>query len=356
MQTKNRLTFLITSIVLMSLFAPFSVHPIQATNKRTIKVMTQNLYFGADLTPVITAPDLTIFITQATYAWMNAQNTNIPARMVAIAAQIEEQQPDLIGLQEVAMWRKGVLFSPDPATSIEADFLGLLLNALEERGLSYQVVAYASGFDTEVPLPVLGIDGRLSIADVILARADLPTSELKLSNPMTGSYQNTLTLPTPAGPISLARQWASVDVKVRGKSFRFVSTHLEPYHPLVRAAQAQELLNAHAGRWAPNIFVGDFNSVPGSIGDAAQALIDSGFQDAWAVRNTSEPGYTCCQNTDLLNPASQLNRRIDLILAAPDFYVLAVDRAGENPENKTGSGHWPSDHAGVTAALLLEGE
>ncbi len=356
MKIQNRFALVTILGLLVSLFILLPVSPVRAENKRISTVMTQNLYFGADLTPVISAPDLPTFITEATIAWINARNTNIPARMDAVAAQIQAKRPHIVGLQEVAMWRTGPLFDPAPATAIESDFLNLLLDSLENRGLAYQVVAYASGFDTEVPLPALGFDGRLSIADVILARTDLPASELFLSNPQTGRYQTILTLPSPAGPISLSRQWASVDVKIRGKSFRFVSTHLEPYHPLVRSAQAQELLGIHSSSGLPVVYVGDFNSVPGVAGDAAQILIDSDLQDAWMAQYPALPGPTCCQDAHLLNQFSQLSRRIDLVLVTPDFDVLAADIVGDEENDKTPSGHWPSDHAGLVTTIILEAD
>ena len=108
------------------------------------------------------------------------------------------------------------------------------------------------------------LDVRLTVSDVLLARRGLKTADLKLSNPLSGTYSISLTLPTPVGAIPfLSRQWASVDVKIRGKSFRFITTHLEAFEPRVRVAQAQELLAGPAATSLPTIVVGDFNSQPG---------------------------------------------------------------------------------------------
>jgi hypothetical protein len=38
------------------------------------------------------------------------------------------------------------------------------------------------------------------------------------------------------------------------------------------------------------------------------------FEDAWKKAHPNKPGFTCCQDQNLLNAASKLNHRIDLIL------------------------------------------
>ena len=51
----------------------------------------------------------------------------------------------------------------------------------------------------------------------------------------------------PSGAVQ--RGWTAADVMVRGsRPFRFVNTHLEAFHPLIRAAQAAELIDRPPGR------------------------------------------------------------------------------------------------------------
>jgi hypothetical protein len=50
---------------------------------------------------------------------------------------------------------------------------------------------------------------------------------------------------------------------------------------------------------------------------------------------------------------SILNDRRDFVLFRGSFQVLRADLVGADPANRTTSGLWPSDHAGVLAKLEL---
>ena len=80
-------------------------------------------------------------------------------------------------------------------------------------------------------------------------------------------------------------------------------------------------------------------------------FLDYGPQqdDLWAGPG---PGYTCCQAEDLTNPVSQLYERIDIVFTRN--IALAAGRSiliGDSPAERTPSGLWPSDHAGVVTRL-----
>jgi endonuclease/exonuclease/phosphatase family metal-dependent hydrolase len=102
----------------------------------------------------------------------------------------------------------------------------------------------------------------------------------------------------------------------------------------------------------PVIYVGDLNSPADGTGTTYNNAIAAGFVDAWSQAGVGD-GSTCCQADDLLNPNSMLSSRIDFILFRGDFTVRSVDVVGEDPANRTPSGLWPSDHAGVVATLRL---
>ena len=54
-----------------------------------------------------------------------------------------------------------------------------------------------------------------------------------------------------------------------------------------------------------------------------------------------------------MNPTSQLTTRVDLVLLKGNIQVLDIRRVGEQPGDRTASGLWPSDHAGVIATLKI---
>ena len=325
-------------------------HPF--AGDRQVTVMTQNLYLGTDLAPIFTAPSLPVLFARVGAGWAQVQSNDFPARAQAIADEIAAAKPDLVGLQEAELYRTDV--PPDgsatPAETVAYEFIDLLVDALAQLGLSYERVATFRGTDIELPagLPPT-LDVRFTDRVSLLARTDEKTADLKLSNPQSGTYPTELPLTTVFGAISVPRGWASVDVKIRGKSFRFVTTHLEAFSPLVRNAQAAELLAGPADTGLPVVAVGDFNSGPGGDPTAYGFLTAGGLSDAWP----GGPGLTCCHATDLHDPSPALTKRIDLVLTNGGFETVSADVVGEELGDRTPTGLWPSDHAGVVATLRL---
>ena len=124
---------------------------------------------------------------------------------------------------------------------------------------------------------------------------------------------------------------------------------------MVQVAQANELLAGPAGTPLPLVFVGDYNSPADGTGSATyDNLIAAGFQDAWSEVHPGELGYTSTQNADLMNPTSLLSERIDLVLHRGGLSAISAELVGENPADRTTSGLWPSDHAGIVATLIPE--
>lgn len=336
--------------------------PIPFQGNRTVTVMTRNLYVGADVGVLLTAPPAEIPF-RAAELFQNVLGTDFPARVQALADEIATKQPDLIGLQEVSLFRiqsPGDLLSGNtPATTVVLDFLAVLRSALSDRGLAYTVVAQVTNFDLEVPIFTGSAtldDIRLTDMDVILARADLKTSDLKLSNPQKGNFTAQLLIPLAGQFVAIPRGWAAVDVKVRGKSFRFVTTHLESFSSFIQVIQGYELLLGPAKTDLPVVMVGDFNSDAEPTGTGPdktptyQNLINAGFVDAWSQAGLG-PVFTCCQAANLQSVPSSLNERIDLVLFHGQFTVTDADIVGEGLADRTSSGLWPSDHAGVVATL-----
>jgi hypothetical protein len=281
------------------------------SSNRIVPVMTQNVYWGANLEALIPAP--TPANVEATFA--KVQTTDFPARAQALALEIANVQPMLIGLQEVALWRSQTpgdfllgQFAPNAAT-VEYDFLEILLDELNALGMAYVAVVVVPSFDAE--LPGIGRDLRVTDREVILARADLPPGEFQLSNPQGGIFAAATPVPLPLPPpfnvLPFHRGWCSADVKHRGKSFRFITTHLDNLYAPVQVAQANEILAGPANADLPVVLVGDFNSAADGTGFATATygnLNAAGFLDVWTETNQTIPGFTIGQNELLDNPTS----------------------------------------------------
>jgi endonuclease/exonuclease/phosphatase family metal-dependent hydrolase len=330
-----------------------------------LAVMTRNLAFGTDLGPIVAATTEFEFVTAVENAFTEAQATDFPSRASAWADEIERARPDLIGLQEAALWRiqAPADFSRTPnATTIEADLVGLLLAELRSRDLRYEVVIAQTGYDIEAPglFPTGFVDVRLTQRVVILARK---SAGLKLANARGGQYAAYVTVTTISGvPVALPWAWASVDVTRNGRSFRFATTHLDAISSVAQQLQADEFLTGPGSTTLPIVWVGDFNSnAEGTVVTGVppatatyESIIAAGYSDAWSARHPSHPGFTCCQAINLLNPTSTLTERVDLVLTRGPFHVGKASLVGDEASDRLPSGLWPSDHAGVVVTLELE--
>ena len=272
-----------------------------------------------------------------------------------MAAEIELTRPELIGLQEVSVWRTGPFGGP--ATTVTFDTLQSLLDALSARGLHYTPISILTEFEAEAP-SALGINIRFTDRDVILARTDLNVSDLTLSNVQAQHFTTNLMFITPVlGPLTIPRGWISVDGKTRGKRFRFVTSHLESFHPGIQAVQASELVQTACNTTLPVIVAGDLNTDSPS-GDPAQnagyqVFLSSAFSDIWTLFHAGEIGNTWPLHTGDSVTAATPTQRIDLVLfrgaVGPDEVELIGNRSsGGTP------GLWASDHAGVVASFDLK--
>jgi endonuclease/exonuclease/phosphatase family metal-dependent hydrolase len=328
--------------------------------QRDVTVMTRNLYFGASLDPVLLAPDFPGVVGAVTQVWMDVQATDFDARVVGLADEIEAAKPDLIGLQEAALWRiqtDGDLLEGGTvaATEVVYDFVEMLRTELRARGLRYKVAVSQDLLDVELP-NAFGEDIRLTDRDVILVRRRKKgRGPIKILRRSRGEFDTVLELPVggEGGPvIAIKRGWVAVDAKVKGKRFRFVNAHLEDViAPPIQEAQANELIAGPLDWKRPVICVGDFNSDALGGGTASyDMLLDSGLVDSWSTPGGATWGHAA----DLRNPTPNLTERLDLVLHDGTFAVKSVDVIGEELEDMTESGLWPSDHAGVIATFSLK--
>jgi endonuclease/exonuclease/phosphatase family metal-dependent hydrolase len=344
--------------------------PAEAWTKRSTKVtvMTRNLYLGTDLIPIASQPSEAAFEQAATRGFNNVKATDFRKRATLLAREIKRRRPDLIGLQEVALWRTG---PKDGVRSNERtvafDWLALLRRALRRAGLRYRVGGVQREFDLSAPTSA-GFDVRLTMRDAILVKR---RPGLEVLRRRGENFKNLLVFPIPALGISVPvkRGWVYADLKLGHRRFRFVDTHLEAYGASFRLAQARELIAhggpAHSGRRL--ILVGDLNSDPkGDLSGMDEpapydALTAFGLRDTWRLVHPQNKGYACCLKhkgadglPDLRDPPPfPADQRIDHVLIGGRVRALAAHRVGLDPRNRTASGIWPADHGGVVTTLRL---
>lgn len=363
----NRLFLVRWSVLsLLALFVPATGCRDGDDGDARLVVMTQNVYFGFDVGPIMAAssPDEIPILTAQAFQQLLA--TDFPARAAAIADKIAVARPHLVGLQEVALYRiqspgDAVLGGAIPAETVLFDHLEILLAALAARGLDYRVAGKIQNVDAELPMivgtdPLAFDDLRLTDFDVVLARPDVSVSNVTAANFTARAFVPSLGLEIPRGYVAL-------DATVTGRAYRFANTHLEdtPFED-VQLAQAQELAAALDTGTRAVVLVGDFNS-PAPAGGTYAFLGSRGFVDTWTLnaKPGEGEGLTWGHDPDLANEADTLTMRIDFILARPSagrdparsLTAVFAEVWGDDPDERTATGLWPSDHAGVIARFLL---
>jgi endonuclease/exonuclease/phosphatase family metal-dependent hydrolase len=311
----------------------------------SIRVATYNLYLGADVTVVFSVTDAEDLASKAKVVLDQVVATDFPARADAVARILVDEQVDLVGLQEVARWSREVPGDDGGVgTEVWLDFLVELLDALRRAGQEFAVHACTANFRGGAQ-----VEGHEAMAvlghNVVLVRRG---SGVRVTGERTGDFSRTLdvTTPMPGLVLNVARSWGWVDAEIEGKPFRFVNTHLEAWHEEVRNTQRDELLGVLGEVDVPVVLVGDFNATPDRVG------MPDEYVDAWAVAGTGGEGLTCGGNADLVAGSSCLAVRIDYVWVrgARAVWCRVV---GARPEDRTPSGLWPSDHAGVVAEIAL---
>ena len=323
-------------------------HPAPAADQAL--VMSRNLYLGADLMPLaIYGKDpaqVGNFSKTVSWVWGNVGKTGWNTRVRGLAKELKTKRPDLVGVQEAALWLKSTTPTGKPK-KVVYDYLASLLREAKRQGITYRVVGYQNEFDFTVPTS-LGYRLRFVQRDAILARTNTPW---KLGRATKAHYRETFKVDTPVGTANSLRGWLAANgTGPHGQKFRFVTTHLEAYGDAIRNTQAGELVASGLRTSLPTILVGDMNSDPGELGasgDAYRTLVSGGMNDAFGT-----PVPTDGQDGMLRNPTSQLSHWIDHIMTRGAWTPTGTWTVGDQPGDRVG-GLWPSDHAGILARLQL---
>jgi endonuclease/exonuclease/phosphatase family metal-dependent hydrolase len=320
-----------------------AVDPGNAGGNKLVKVLTRNLYIGADITPFIKGEPG----SSPAAIWDTIQATDYPKRSSALADEIAAAKPDVVGLQEAYRFVVTVYQDGVPVWGTTIDYLDILLAQLAARGTPYRPVVAAARLDLPVPLSsdvVVGVTDR----DAILVRDDL-----EAANGAAHLFTYLAPLPELFGGGQVPRGWTEVDVKARGSWFHFVNAHLEigdtAQLAYLQNLQAMELVGSLPAN-GPTILVGDFNG-DANASSATYATLASALSESAPAGAPA----TCCQLERLDNTASVLDERVDLVFFRGPVTAEGATLVGAVPAfpESAGAPYWASDHAGVLATLRV---
>jgi endonuclease/exonuclease/phosphatase family metal-dependent hydrolase len=375
-RTRRLLAALIALVALAAVAAPAAAEV--AGRRRPITVMTRNVYLGGDIgRPIRAVQGLPpeeqgpAFVAANTTLRAIVDQTDFPLRARQLAREIARRGPDLIGLQEVALWRRGPL-DGTPATTVDYDYLQILLDELQALGVDYEAVDVQDQTDVSGPAMVGGTlqNVRLTARDVLLRRADKAVSVLDSGG---GQYAARIPLTVAGQPVNLVRGYNWADVRAGGRTFRFINTHLESELSDIAYAQTEELLAGPAATQRPVVLTCDCNSdplddsvKPGEVHAHRDPYLlltgTGGFADAWLRFAPAEEGWTAGLS-ELVNDtpeqaAERFDHRVDFVLTRGagvgvlKGWMVGRDPGERTPETPNGR-LWPSDHAGVVIRLRL---
>ena len=204
--------------------------------RHEVRVLTQNMYVGADIGILTGAKKLVELITTAIPTFSkNILATKPDERAAAMAAEIAKQRPDFVALHE-AWILTTVGFKMDLLTSV--------LEALKALGQPYALVTGGTVTKEDLDLTSFGVNFRLTNRSAILMRTDVDI--LFIDNPQSKQFPTAITLPPPLNHIPIHGGYVSVDAVVRGQPLRFVAVHLIPNAGTIMCS-----IRRNSWRWPP---------------------------------------------------------------------------------------------------------
>jgi endonuclease/exonuclease/phosphatase family metal-dependent hydrolase len=238
------LFLLLTAVLSGTDAAPTSTNV--SSSKKTLRVMTYNIHVGVGMDKKLD--------------------------LQRIADVINDQHPDLVGLQEVD---RGVKRTEGKDEIAELARM-TSMNYVFAHNLDYQGGQYGVAILSRFPIGA--IDHR--------------------------KYENKRE--------AERRGMIRVEVNVGGKTISFVTTHLDYQYEDGRVFEAEQLFGFLSALKAPLIVVGDFNDEPAG---SAYKLMVAGFEDAW-IRSRAKSG-------GLSYPADKPVKRIDYIFTRQSDRIRA---------------------------------
>ncbi len=315
-----------------------AVAPAARTAPR-VSVMTRNLFLGADLLPLATAPKGAPFERAVAAALASVQSTTPAARMKLVAREIAKATPDLVGLQEVSRWSTRPLGSTTKPARVVVDYLAVIMTELRRLHAPYRIAVQRLSLHLRAPSS-RGVMVDFTDGNAILVRSGVSVRDVRAAD-----FRSLLRIPTQGtGTVVVSRSWAALDATVRGARLHFVDTHLEAYSAATRLDQARELVAGPLRSDLATVLVGDLNSnanLP-KLEDRPpfEAIRAAGFRDE------RTPKLNCCLNDDLRS--GTWDHIVDHIMAKPSLKLL---RSFVTGRETTAAGRHPSDHGGVVSVL-----
>ena len=292
--------------------------------------MTRNLYLGADLTPAIgAAKPADAFVAANGQILREVTANDFPIRAKGLAEEILQKKPDLVGLQEVALWRTGppslapVLTGGPTATTVRYDYLQELLDraeqgpdALRSRRRPERVRPRgARRRERRSRRRAAGDRQRRDQRPPDDARRDPRPARRRRRQPKTRSRATS----TPcwrcrssAVPVTIKRGWTATDAKVRGSGGSASSTPTSR-----RSPAAGPSIGRRRPSWSPRAARrrapagrprrrSQLRRRHRRSGDrlAYEALLAAGMVE----RSTDDP-LSCCLNSSLLAVGRRRQRR-----------------------------------------------
>lgn len=371
------------------------VAPVTAANAdvEPIKVMSRNLYLGADVGVALAKiPNMP---AASQFMWEQVQQTDFSQRKMILADEIRSEAPDVIGIQEATIWYCKAHFWSSKTEVF--NFTKELLNELdggyiiaEKDGVEANNPGYSIGpipfltkvTDAKTFQPLFGqntADCGFQIGDALLIKKSLKQYVIQVGN---SEYEAVYKVVPTLMEIYRGYTWA--DITMQGANVRFVTTHLESLwdaNKIPKAAdQARQLVKDLSETKSPIVVIGDFNSDPrdprpknfpnpgeqptasnkcpagSTTCNAYKVMKKAGFIDSGP--DASDPStYSWGMNALLTGPDSKrlkaaqtmgnkngFSDRLDYIFVKNGIKVLSSRMIGQTPPYGT-------DHAGVVTEL-----
>lgn len=381
--------FLISALALL-LISPSN--PAHAENQ-PIKVMSRNLYLGADVGVALAKiPNMP---AAAQFMWDQVQKTDFSQRKKILADQIRTESPDVIGIQEATIWyceahfwsgkTEVFNFTQELLAELGGDYVIAAKNGVEANNPGYSIGPIPFLTKVHDPKTFQSLFGQndadcgFQIGDALLIKKSLSQYVNQVGN---SEYKDVYkVVPT---VMEIYRGYAWADITVQGTNVRFVTTHLESLwdaNKVPKAAdQARQLVADLVKTESPIVVIGDFNSDPrdprpldapnpgeqptasdkcpagSSICNAYKVMREAGFTDAGP--DASDPStYSWGMNALLTGPDDKraqaakkmgnkfgFTDRLDYIFVKNGIEILTSKIIGQ-------AAPYGTDHAGVVTEL-----